>query len=234
MHEQSVFPMSGRDQPSRADVVRQDRLTVVDHPLGDHLLSIIRDRYSSTSRFGAAARQLGMFLLWECARSLTPGPSTVTGFDGSDIEVRTLHDVPAGLSILRAGEVFAGAFREIFPTATLFHLGIRRDEQTLGHTVYLDTVRAGFEAQRLMILDPMLATGGSVIVALKRVRECFAGPVDVVSLVSAPIGVQSVLDADPQVQIVTAALDNHLNERGYIVPGLGDAGDRFFGTDEGW
>jgi uracil phosphoribosyltransferase len=182
--------------------------------------------------FGAAAQQLARFLLWECGRWLETRSIEVECFDGSDVGVRVIDNPPAGVSILRAGEAFSGVFREIFPQAPLFHLGIRRNERTLEHEVYLDRVREDIASQRVMVLDPMLATGGSAVVALNRVRQVFRGPVDVVTMVSAPLGVDAVLEADPDVRIVTAALDSHLNDQGYIVPGLGDAGDRFFGTAE--
>lgn len=222
--------MAGRRQPAREDVQAHDRLTVVEHPVCDDLLATIRDRRCDAGEFGRAARLLAMFLLWEASRTLQALDADVPGFDGSQVRVRTLAQAPAGISILRAGEVFTGPFRQVFPDAPLFHLGIRRDEATLEHHVYSDTLSDVPGDRRFMVLDPMLATGGSVTVALERARNAGAGSIDVIALVSAPLGVQTVLEADSEARIITAALDERLNEQGYILPGLGDAGDRFFGT----
>lgn len=230
MHDQPAGPMHGRRQPSRGDVIGNDRLIVIRHPVSDSLMATIRDCRSDAGSFGSAAQQLAMYLLWEGARELQSELSTVVGFDGSEVDVRRVTPEPAGVSILRAGEVFAGVFRQMFPRAPLFHLGIRRNEATLDHDVYRDTIHPRFKAQRVFILDPMLATGGSVVVTVERIRKHFAGPIDVVSLVAAPLGVETVLAADDHLRVIAAALDDYLNDQGYIIPGLGDAGDRFFGT----
>ena len=225
-------PMVGRVQPGREVVLARERLTVVEHPLGEHLLTTIRDSRCHTGDFGRAARLLATFLLWEASRSLSTLEAEIPGFDGSPVQVRKLANAPAGVSILRAGEAFSGPFRQMFPDAPLFHIDIKRDEATLRHHIYRDTLPNLRSNRPVLILDPMLATGGSVKVVLERVRALGADPVSVIALVSAPLGVQAVLNADAGVRVYSAALDDCLNEQGYIIPGLGDAGDRYFGTDE--
>lgn len=230
MIHEAPEPMAGRSQPDRSTVERLDRLTVLDHPLCSDLLAAIRDRQSSSRAFGRAASLLAQFVIWEATRQIETSATTVEGFDGASLDVRAVVHPPAGLSILRAGEVFNGPFRELFPAAPLYHLGIRRAESTLEHECYLDTVPDHIPSDRVLVLDPMLATGGSILHALERLRRVFSGSIDVMALVSAPLGVETILAADEDVRIVTAALDDRLNSKGYILPGLGDAGDRFYGT----
>ncbi|HEX2280343.1 MAG TPA: uracil phosphoribosyltransferase [Thermomicrobiales bacterium] len=224
-------PMDGRSQPSRTEVAGYERLHVLDHPLCQDLLATIRDSRSDPALFGQAASQIASYLLWEACRDLELQLATVPGFSGAPIEVSRLRASPAGVVILRAGEVFAQPFRALFPRSPLFHLGVSRDEHTLDHRVYSDNLsKIPATTERLLILDPMLATGGSVAVAIERARDVYTGDIVVVALVSAPLGVDVVLACDDRVRIVTAALDERLDENGYILPGLGDAGDRFFGT----
>lgn len=224
-------PMGERRQPSRSEVLAHPRLTLTEHPLADDLLATVRDNRSGPAVFGEAASKLATFLLWEACRSVQTVQDTVPGFSGAPVEVRRLEARSAGIVILRAGEVFANPFRFVFLDAPLYHLGIARDEETLGHQVYSDNVPdLSNTADRVLILDPMLATGGSIAAAIERVRRGFGGPIDVVALVSAPLGVQVVLRADEGSRVITAALDERLDGNGFILPGLGDAGDRFFGT----
>lgn len=223
-------PMQGRPQPQRAEVVNNPRLTVAEHPLASDLLSILRDGRSGTAAFAAAATSIANWLLWETGRSLQTVGTGVPGFDGGQIEVATIGHLPAAVSILRAGEVFAGPFRTLFPEAPLYHIGVRRDEETLTSAIYSASLDSTIDASELWILDPMLATGGTVLASLERIRDAYQGPFAVVSLVAAPLGVTQVLNAGDDIRIVTAALDDQLNDQGYIVPGLGDAGDRYFGT----
>jgi uracil phosphoribosyltransferase len=137
----------------------------------------------------------------------------------------------AAVTILRAGLVFADSFRRLVPDGPVYQVGAHRDERTLVATVYTENLPAqpGW-SDRVLILDPMLATGGSILAAVALVRRTHSGRLSVISLVSAPLGVQDVLSADPTCEIFTAALDERLDDNGYIRPGLGDAGDRSFGT----
>lgn len=223
--------MAGRIQPDRSEVVHSARLSIVNHPVCQDLLASVRDSRSDPAAFGQAASRIASFLLWEACRDLELEPANVPGFSGAPVVVRRLKAAPAGLVILRAGEAFAQPFRALFPGSPLFHLGISRDEDTLTHRVYSDNLsERAASAGKLLILDPMLATGGSVAAAIERARSVYQGDMVIVALVSAPLGVQVALEADERVRIMTAALDERLDENGYILPGLGDAGDRFFGT----
>lgn len=225
-------PMGARRQPTRSEILAHPRLTLAEHPLADVLLATIRDNRSGPALFGEAASKLATFLLWEACRLFQTVSDTVPGFSGAPVDVRRLETRPAGIVILRAGEVFATPFRAVFPDAPLYHLGIARDEETLDHHVYSNNVPdLSTTTDRVLIVDPMLATGGSITAVIERARQGFSGTIDVVALVSAPLGVQVVLQADEHTRIVTAALDERLDGNGYILPGLGDAGDRFFGTE---
>jgi uracil phosphoribosyltransferase len=224
-------PMRGRLQPVRAIVATAERLTIVENPLSLALLARIRDRRTDIFEFGALSSQLASMLLWEACRDMTLAETTVPNFAGRDITVHQLAERIAGVAILRAGMLFASPFRGMLPDAPLHQIGIRRDERSLSAVVYGDNLPAlaGW-ADRVLVLDPMLATGGSVVAALEHIRQCHRGRIDVVTLISAPIGVTTVLAADPECRVFTAALDDRLNDQGYIEPGLGDAGDRLFGT----
>lgn len=226
-------PMADRPQPDR-EIVRTDpRLIVIRHPLIDEWMATLRDGRTTTGSFVAAAENIATVLLWEAGRDLPVRQQRVPGFAGDPVEVHRIMEPPAGVSILRAGEVFSGPFRRLFPDAVLFHAGVRRDHVTLENHVYSSTLQDAIPAPEVWILDPMLATGGSVLSTLHLVDAVYDGPVRIISLVSAPLGVEAVLATGRVHQVVTAALDHELNDLGYIVPGLGDAGDRFFGTPSG-
>lgn len=231
MADDAFTPMANRNQPLRPEILNHTRLNLVEHPLAETLLATLRDDRVGAARFGDAAARLAGFLIWEASRDLETEHHTVPGFTGAPVPVRRLVTCPAGVIILRAGEVFANPFRAVFPDAALYHLGIARDEKSLDHQVYSDNVPLlSVSVDRVLILDPMLATGGSIVAAIDRVRRGFDGALDVITLVSAPLGVQTVLERDQRTRVVTAAVDDRLDANGYILPGLGDAGDRFFGT----
>lgn len=223
--------MHGKPQPGRATIASSPRLTVVENPLSLALLGRIRDRRTSIFEFGALATQLASLLLWEACSDVALELTTVPDFAGEPISVSRLAERVAGVAILRAGLLFAQPFRGILPDAPLHQVGIRRDEASLRAVVYTDNLpTAPGWADRVLILDPMLATGGSAVTAIEHVRRAHTGRADIVSLIAAPVGVEAVLAADPHCRVYAAALDEHLNDAGYIVPGLGDAGDRLFGT----
>jgi uracil phosphoribosyltransferase len=224
-------PMRGRLQPTRAIVAASERLTIVENPLSLALLARIRDRRTDIFEFGALSTQLANLLLWEACRDVALEETRVPNFADKMISVHRLAERVAGVAILRAGLLFASPFRGMLPDAPLHQIGIRRDETSLRALVYADNLpeEAGW-ADRVLVLDPMLATGGSVVTAIEHIRRAHAGRIDVVTLISAPIGVATVLASDTTCRVFTAALDDHLNDQGYIEPGLGDAGDRLFGT----
>lgn len=224
-------PMRGRIQPDRAEVLASPRVTVVENPLSLALLARVRDQRTGIFEFGALATQLASLLLWEACRDVRLTETEVPNFAGEPITVHTLAERIAGVAILRAGLLFANPFRAILPDAPLHQIGIRRDERSLRAIVYGDNLPETEDwADRILILDPMLATGGSAVAALKHIRRAHRGRTNVISLIAAPVGVETVLRADSDCNVFTAALDERLNDQGFIIPGLGDAGDRLFGT----
>lgn len=225
------YPMAGRDQPSRAEVAGHPRLTVIDNHLGTTLLGRLRDRKTSVSDFNETASELARLVLYAACRDLPVAPHMVEGFSGDLIEVEEPAERIAAVAILRAGLVFQPAFHIVLPSRPLYHLGIKRNEETLEPQVYVRNIpeTEGW-ADRVLILDPMLATGGTAAATIEIVRGCHRGALDVLCLVAAPLGVQTVLEADDRTRVITLALDDRLNDQGFIVPGLGDAGDRYFGT----
>lgn len=224
-------PMHGRAQPPRASVLNATRLRVLDDTLTQVVLGRIRDGRTDTAAFSDATHLLASRLLWEAGAGLATTKADVPGFSGTPIGVDVIADRIAGVAILRAGLLFASAFRDLYPGAPLHQIGLRRDEDVLEARQYTQNLpQVDDWADHVLLLEPMLATGGSALAALRVLREHHAGPVTLLSLIAAPLGVANVLAADPQVEIIVCALDDALNEMGYIVPGLGDAGDRFFGT----
>lgn len=231
MENDTNAPMRGKAQPARADVLASPRVVVVENPLSMALLARVRDQRTGIFEFGALATQLASLLLWEACGDVQLEDTEVPNFAGEPITVHRLAERVAGVAILRAGLLFANPFRGILPDAPLHQIGIRRDERSLRAIVYGDNLPESENwADRILILDPMLATGGSVVAALRHVRRSHPGRTDVISLIAAPVGVETVLNADPECRVFTAALDDRLNDQGYIIPGLGDAGDRLFGT----
>lgn len=224
-------PMTGVEQPNRERVRHDPRLTIISNAVTEPLLARLRDNATGAAAFTATAEQLARFLLYEAAQDLELRTSTVTGFDGRLLEVQRLGTRVAGLVILRAGLAFAPTFRELFPDCPLHQVGLRRDEETLLPSIYANNLpeRAAW-ADVVLLLDPMLATGGSACAAIDLLRASHGGEIVVVSFVAAPFGVAAALRHDAGCRIVTLALDERLNDVGYILPGLGDAGDRFFGT----
>lgn len=224
-------PMRDRPQPEREDVAGDARLRCIHHPLALTLLTRLRARDTPAPIFAETAAELGRLVLWTACEDLTVQQAPVEGFDGSPVEAHQPGERVAGVAILRAGLIFRGAFHALLPGSPLHHLGIKRDEETLEPHIYSGNVpESGNWADRVLILDPMLATGGTAEAAIEHIRRVHSGRLDFGAIVAAPIGVQTVLDADPDIRVFTTALDDRLNASGFIVPGLGDAGDRYFGT----
>ena len=231
MRDDSIAPMRGKSQPERAAVASLARLRIVENSLSLALLARIRDKRTDIFEFGALSTQLASLLLWEACHDVALAETQVPNFAGEPITVHQLAERVAGVAILRAGLLFATPFRGILPNAPLHQIGIRRDERSLRAIVYADNLPSESNwADRVLILDPMLATGGSAVAALRHIRRTHSGTIAIVALIAAPVGVSTVLNADPDVHVYTAALDDRLNDQGYIEPGLGDAGDRLFGT----
>jgi uracil phosphoribosyltransferase len=205
-------------------------VTVVDHVLLRRLVSILRDRHTPHGNFRQTLDDAAMILAYEAMRTLRT----------DDIDVETplegargikLADEVVIVAILRAGLGLVDGFLRLVPDARVGHLGMYRDEEALRPVGYYENIPAGVEDAEVFVVDPMLATGGSSVQAIGRLKRAGARRISFVCLVAAPEGVQALHAAHPEVPILTAALDRELDDNGYIRPGLGDAGDRIFGTD---
>src|SRR6185503_17989000 len=205
-------------------------LTVVDHPLVLHKLTLMRDKHTPSAVFRQLLREISLLLAYEVARDL---PMTMQTIETplAEMEAPILKGKKLVIvSILRAGNGLLEGMLDLMPSARVGHIGIYRDPQTLQPVEYYMKVPEDIGERRVIVVDPMLATGNSVSAAVARLKERGAKDIKLVCLLSAPEGVRHVAADHPDVQIFTAAVDNYLNSHGYIVPGLGDAGDRMFGT----
>lgn len=203
---------------------------VVNHPLVQHKLTLMRKRDTSTSSFRKLLQEISMLLAYEVTRDLplvterieTPLASMdAPQLDGKKIVL---------ISILRAGNGILDGMLNILPSARVGHIGLYRDEKTLEPVEYYFRLPQEMKDRDAIIVDPMLATGNSAAAAVARIKQTQPRSVKFVCLLAAPEGIKTLHAAHPDVPIYTAAIDHHLNDKGYIVPGLGDAGDRMFGT----
>jgi uracil phosphoribosyltransferase len=207
-------------------------LHVSNHPAVLHKLAILRDEKTEPKKFREIVRELSWLLGYEALADARVRSRKVT----TPIEVMDGHELGERIGlvpILRAGLGMVDAMLELMPTAEVWHLGLFRDERTLRPVEYYNKLPDSANVDLCLILDPMLATGGSATAAIEVLKRWGAvNPVRIklLNLIAAPEGVQAVADAHPDVEIYCAALDRQLNEKGYIMPGLGDAGDRQFGT----
>lgn len=202
-------------------------VTVVEHPLARHLLTELRDRSTPPAQFRDLARQLTAILVMEATRDLPTDPKPVE----TPLERAEGSELPGivAIPILRAGLGMVEAVTELFPGVSLGHIGLERDEQTLQPASYYEKIPP-LDRRHVLLLDPMLATGGSAIRAATSIKQKGLASLRMVCMVAAPEGVKAMEAAQPDVPVFTAALDRELNERGYILPGLGDFGDRLYGT----
>lgn len=204
-------------------------LVVFDHPLIQHKLSWLRDSSTSHRPFRALLYQLAGLMVYEVTRSL-PVREAEVDTPLEKIVAKRLSAKITVVPILRAGLCMAEGVLEMMPEARVGHLGMARDEATLKPVVYLRKLPKDLDAGPVILVDPMLATGGSASAAIKLLREAGAKDLRLICLVAAPEGVRRIRTDHPDVTIYTAALDRELDGRGYIRPGLGDAGDRMYGT----
>jgi uracil phosphoribosyltransferase len=205
-------------------------VTVVDHPLVQHKLSVLRDIRTGPKEFRELVSELAMLMAYEATRDFQLAESTVT----TPI-CETTTKVLAGkkvaiVPILRAGLGMVEGILSLIPAAKIGHIGLYRDPKTLQPVEYYCKLPEDICERDIMIVDPMLATGGSAVAAIAALRERGAKSVRLLSIIAAPEGVAAVTAADPDVRLYVCAVDAHLNNHGYIVPGLGDAGDRLYGT----
>lgn len=202
------------------------KFQVIDHPLIQHKLTMIREKNCGTKVFREVVNEIAMLMAYEVSRDMpledvvieTPmGKSTQKTLSGKKVAI---------IPILRAGIGMVDGILELIPAAKVGHVGLYRDEETLQPHEYFVKLPEDIASRQLFVVDPMLATGGSAIMAIDSLKERGASNIKFVCLVAVPEGVKALQEAHPDVDIYTAALDERLNEDGYIVPGLGDAGDR--------
>lgn len=207
-----------------------DNLTLVDHPLVQHKLSLMRDVACSTAKFRRLLREISQFLAYEALRDLPITTRTIQTplmeMDAPVLEGKKLVFV----SILRAGNGLLDGLLELVPGARVGFVGLYRDHETLEPVEYYKKLPDALSERPVVLVDPMLATGNSAIAAIDNVKADGAKDVRFICLLASPEGVAKMQAAHPDVRIYTAAVDDRLNDIGYILPGLGDAGDRMFGT----
>ena len=207
-----------------------DHLTVVDHPLVQHKLTLMRETGTSTAVFRQLLREISQFLAYEVTRNLPMETKRIeTPMEAMDAPTLAGRKL-ALISILRAGNGLLDGMLELIPSARVGFVGLYRDEETLEPVQYYFKVPDALDERMVIAVDPMLATGNSSVAAIDLLKKAGAKNIRFLCLLAAPEGIARMKEAHPDVPIVTASLDSHLNENGYIVPGLGDAGDRMFGT----
>ncbi len=208
-----------------------ERVHILDHPLVHHALSELRQKDTPVSRFRQRARELAKFLILEATRDLPTDPIEIETPLGTATG-RTLRDYPIIIApILRAGLAMVEPAMELLPEAEVRHIGLYRDESTLQPVSYYVKLPDRFPPQALvLVVDPMLATGGSAVATIDLFKARGVERLKFLCLIASPEGIERLGTAHPDVPLFTVSIDSHLNERGYIVPGLGDAGDRSFGT----
>ena len=214
----------------RKGVVTMSNVCVFDHPLIQHKLSILRDKNTSVKEFREIISEIAMLMCYEATRDLP--------LECVDVEtpVATAHckriagKKLAVVPILRAGLGMVDGMVSLMPNVKVGHIGLFRDPETLEPVKYYFKMPPDIEERDAIVVDPMLATGGSASAAIRFLKEAGVKHIKLMSIIGAPEGVQKMQEDHPDVDIFVAALDDHLNDHGYIVPGLGDAGDRIFGT----
>jgi uracil phosphoribosyltransferase len=206
-----------------------ERLTVIEHSVLADRLSVLRDRATPHGAFRQALFECSAIMAVEVARELPVKEVEIETPLETTRGLRVRDDV-AVVPVLRAGLGMVEGFLRLLPDARVGHLGIQRDEQDHVPVDYFERLPPGLPDARVYVLDPMLATGGSAVRALQRLKESGARQLELVCLVAAPEGIEAVQAGHPDVRIWTAAVDRELDENAYIRPGLGDAGDRVFGT----
>lgn len=205
------------------------QLHICHHPLALHKLAILRDQKTEPKKFREVVRELAMMLVIEATSDLPLTPLPITTPMGATTGHKLAENVGL-IPILRAGLGMVEGALTMLPFAEVWHIGLYRDERTLRPVEYYNKLPVSPTVQVCLVLDPMLATGGSAVATVDILKRWGAQRIKFVGLIGAPEGVKKLSEAHPDVQIYLAALDDHLNDIGYIVPGLGDAGDRQFGT----
>lgn len=206
------------------------KVVVIDHPLIQHKLSMIRDENTGSKDFRELVEEVAMLMAYELTRDL-PTEEVEVKTPVATAKCRRLAGEKVGvIPILRAGLGMVQGILNLYPTARVGHIGLYRDPKTLKPVEYYCKLPSDLPERELIIVDPMLATGGSVVAAIDLLKRKGGVKLRMLNLIAAPEGIKAVHEAHPDVDIYTAAVDDHLNDHAYIIPGLGDAGDRLFGT----
>ena len=207
-----------------------DGVTVISHPLVQHKLTIMRKKETSTASFRRLLREISTLLCYEVTRDLELTTERIETpleeIDAPILEGKKL----VFASILRAGNGLLEGMLELVPSARVAHIGVYRDHETLKPVEYYFKAPENLDARLIIVVDPMLATGNSAIAAIDKLKERGAKNMRFLCLLAAPEGIENFRKAHPDVPVFTASIDSHLNDKGYIMPGLGDAGDRMYGT----
>lgn len=204
-------------------------LQVLDHPLVKHKITLLRDKNTSVKEFRELIKEVALLLAYEVTRNYSLKPMAVQ----TPLEAAVGYQLKAPVCIvpiLRAGLGMVDGFLTLLPTAKVGHIGLQRNEETLEPMTYYDKMPPHVEEMQVIVVDPMLATGGSASAAIAILKQKGVRQIKLASIIGATVGIEAVRSAHPDVEIYVAQVDDKLNENGYIVPGLGDAGDRIFGT----
>ena len=203
---------------------------LIDHPLVQHKLTLMRKKEASTNSFRSLLNELSSLMAYEVTRDMATQDVQIE----TPLEVMTAKMIDGKklvfVSILRAGNGILDGMLNVVPGARVGHIGLYRDHETLQAVEYYFKMPKDMESRDVVVVDPMLATGNSAVAAITRIKQCKPKSIKFMCLLTAPVGINTLHAAHPDVEIYTAAIDRELNEHGYILPGLGDAGDRIFGT----
>lgn len=207
------------------------KVTIIEHPLIQHKLTLMRQTDTSTAKFRNLLREIGMLLAYEVTRDLPLKYEEIeTPFATMQAPMLASDKKMVIISIMRAGQGILDGILELMPSARVGHIGLYRDPTTLIPIEYYFKVPHDIEQRDVLIVDPMLATGNSAVAAVDRIKEVSPLSIKFLCLLAAPEGITHFHEQHPDVSIYTAAIDEYLDEHGYIIPGLGDAGDRLYGT----
>ncbi len=203
---------------------------IFDHPLIKHKIAILRDKNTEMKKFRELIEEITTIMTYESMRDVELVPVEVETPLEKTVQYKVREEGIAIVPVLRAGLGMVNGVHKVFPTASVGHIGMYRDEKTLEPREYYCKLPDGIEKKTVILIDPMLATGGSAVDALNALKKRGCKNIRFMAIIGAPEGVERVAASHPDVKIFVAALDRQLNENGYILPGLGDAGDRLFGT----
>ncbi|GHO66396.1 uracil phosphoribosyltransferase [Ktedonobacter sp. SOSP1-52] len=227
--ERPQLPMQGIPQPGRTEVLQLPRVHISRHPVMAHKMTLLRNKETPAAQFYRLVKEIGSLLAYEATAGLALREKTIE----TPLEQMQGYKLAGGIGItpiLRAGLGLAEGFREVLHDVQIWHLGLRRDERTLQALEYYNRLPHKVDLQICYAVDPMLATGGSAIDAVNILKAKGIQRISFVCIIAAPYGLLKLSETHPDIDIYIAALDERLNDQGYIVPGLGDAGDRQFGT----